>query len=47
VRHLQHIHNRQNVYVGELTIRVEDDRWKIAALDLLSEERIVLSWRKS
>jgi hydrogenase/urease accessory protein HupE len=45
VRHLQHIHNRQNVYAGELTIQVEDDRWKIAALDLLSEERVVLSWR--
>jgi hydrogenase/urease accessory protein HupE len=47
VRHLQHIHNRQNVYAGELTLQVEDDRWKIAALDLLSEERVVLSWRSS
>jgi hydrogenase/urease accessory protein HupE len=47
VRHLQHIHNRQNVYAGELTIRVEDDRWKIARLDLLSEERVVLSWTRS
>jgi hydrogenase/urease accessory protein HupE len=47
VRHLQHIHNRQNVYAGELTIRVEDDRWKIARLDLFSEERVVLSWRQS
>jgi hydrogenase/urease accessory protein HupE len=47
VRHLQHIHNRQNVYAGHLTIQVEDDRWKIAALDLLSEDRVVLSWRSS
>jgi hydrogenase/urease accessory protein HupE len=47
VRHLQHIHNRQNVYAGTLTIRVEDDRWKIAALDLLDEKRVVLSWRSS
>ena len=47
VRHLQHIHNRQNVYAGELTLQVEDDRWKIARLDLLSEERVVLSWQKS
>jgi hydrogenase/urease accessory protein HupE len=47
VRHLQHIHNRQNVYAGELTLQVEDDRWKIAGLDLLSEERVVLSWRRS
>jgi hydrogenase/urease accessory protein HupE len=47
VRHLKHVHDRQNVYVGELTIRVEDDRWKIAALDLRSEERVVVSWRRS
>lgn len=47
VRHLQHIHNRQNVYIGELTIQVEDDRWKISRLDLLSEERVVLSWTRS
>ena len=31
---------------GKLTIRVENDRWKIAGLDLLSEERVVLSWKK-
>jgi hypothetical protein len=47
VRHLQHIHNRQNVYAGKLTIRVENDRWKIAGLDLVSEERVVLSWKRS
>ncbi len=47
VRHLQHIHNRQNVYAGELTLRVEDDRWKIAGLDLRSEERVALSWKSS
>lgn len=43
VKHRQHIHDRQNVYVGELTIRIEDERWKIARLNLLSEERVVLS----
>jgi len=47
VKHWQHIHNRQNVYLGELTIRVEDDRWKIARLNLLSEDRVVLSWKSS
>jgi hypothetical protein len=47
VRHLKHIHNRQNVYAGNLTIQIEDDRWKIAGLDLLSEERVVLSWMSS
>ena len=29
VKHLKHIHDRQNVYLGELTIGIEDDRWKI------------------
>jgi hydrogenase/urease accessory protein HupE len=47
VRHLQHIHNRRNVYAGELTLQIEDDRWKIAGLDLLSEERVVVSWKSS
>jgi urease accessory protein len=47
VRHWQHIHDRQNIYIGMLTIRVEDDRWKIAHLELLSEEREILSWKSS
>lgn len=47
VRHLQHIHNRQNIYVGELTIRIEGDRWKIADLKLKSEEQVILSWQSS
>jgi hypothetical protein len=47
VKHWQHIHNRQNVYVGDLTLRVENDRWKIAKLTLKSEERVVLSWQTS
>ena len=47
VRHWQHIHDRQNVYVGTLTIRVEDDRWKIDDLELLSEEREIVSWTRS
>lgn len=47
VKHWQHIHNRQNVYIGELTIRVENDRWKIAQLTLKSEERVVLPWKSS
>jgi hypothetical protein len=47
VRHLQHIHNRQNVYVGELTLQIEDDGWKIGGLNLLSEERVILSWAQS
>ena len=46
VKHWQHIHDRQNKYVGELTIRVENDRWKISHLELLSEEREVV-WQNS
>jgi hydrogenase/urease accessory protein HupE len=45
VTHWQHTHDRRNTYAGELTIRVEDQRWKIARLDLESEEREVLSWQ--
>jgi hydrogenase/urease accessory protein HupE len=47
IRHWLHIHDRKNMYVGELTITVEDDRWKISHLELLSEEREILSWKKS
>ena len=47
VKHWQHIHDRQNKCVGTLTIRVENDRWKIDDLELLSEEREVVSWQKS
>lgn len=47
VKHWQHIHDRQNIYVGKLTIRVEDERWKIGDLELLSEEREIVSWKSS
>jgi len=47
VQHLQHIHDRQNIYLGELTIRVEDERWKITRLILKSEERVVLPWQRT
>jgi hypothetical protein len=47
VTHWQHTHDRRNTYAGELTIRVEDERWKIVRLDLESEEREVLSWKSS
>lgn len=47
VRHLQHVHHRQNIYSGVLTIRVDGDRWKIAGVDLRSEDRVVLSWRQT
>jgi hydrogenase/urease accessory protein HupE len=47
VKHWQHIHDRQNTYAGTLTLRVEDNRWKIGDIELLSEERRVISWKKS
>jgi hypothetical protein len=47
VTHWQHTHDRRNTYAGELTIRVEDNRWKIARLGLESEEREILSWKSS
>jgi len=42
VRHLQHIHHRQNVYGGRLTLVADGDRWKIAGIDLTSEDRVVV-----
>ena len=47
VKHLVHIHDRQNIYLGELTLRVEDDRWKITDLVLKSEERVIVPWQKT
>jgi hypothetical protein len=42
VRHWQHVHDRQNIYLGTLAIQVENDRWKISDLELLSEEREIV-----
>ena len=42
VTHWQHIHERRNMYEGDLRLVVEDDRWKLGALSLLSEEREVV-----
>jgi hypothetical protein len=48
VKHLQHVHDRQNIYLGELTIGIEDDRWKITKLVLKNEERIIRKvWQKA
>jgi hydrogenase/urease accessory protein HupE len=45
VRHLQHVHHRQNIYSGVLTLRPEDGRWKIASVALASEDRSVVPWK--
>ena len=42
VTHWQHSHQRRNVYEGDLRLAVEDDRWKLVALNLRSEEREVV-----
>jgi hypothetical protein len=42
VTHWQHSHERRNMYEGDLTLVVEDDRWKLATLNLHSEEREVV-----
>ena len=43
VKHWQHIHDRQNIYAGTLTLLREDDRWRIGGIDLVSEEREIVS----
>lgn len=45
VRHLQHVHHRQNIYNGILTLRPEGDRWKISGVELESEDRVVVPWK--
>jgi hydrogenase/urease accessory protein HupE len=45
VRHLQHVHHRQNIYNGMLTLQIDGDRWKIAGVELTSEDRVVLPWK--
>ena len=42
VTHWQHSHERRNMYQGDLSLIVEDNRWKLAALNLRSEEREVV-----
>jgi hydrogenase/urease accessory protein HupE len=45
VKHLQHVHHRQNIYSGVLTIKVDDEKWKIDRVALLSEDRVIIPWR--
>jgi hypothetical protein len=42
VTHWQHTHERRNLYKGDLRLTAADDRWKLAGLDLRSEEREVV-----
>jgi hypothetical protein len=47
VKHLKHVHDRQNIYLGELTIGIENDQWKITKLVLKNEERVIKPWKKA
>jgi hydrogenase/urease accessory protein HupE len=44
VQHLQHVHHRRQIYGGVLTLRAEEGRWKVAGVELHSEDRVVLPW---
>ena len=43
VKHLQHIHYRNNKYTGSIKISTEDEVWKISDLTLVSEDRTVIA----
>ena len=42
VTHWQHTHERNNLYEGDLSLTVEDQNWKLASMNLISEERKVV-----
>jgi len=42
VTHWQHTHERNNLYEGELSLAVENKAWKLASMNLISEERKVI-----
>lgn len=42
VTHWQHTHERNNLYEGDLSLSVENQAWKLASMNLISEERKVV-----
>ena len=46
VRHLKHIHYRNNRYSGLIRIRTDENRWKISKITLTSEDRSITSSSK-
>jgi hypothetical protein len=42
IKHLQHVHHRKNKYLGNITLRANDDTWKIARINLISEDRTIV-----
>jgi hypothetical protein len=44
VRHLQHVHHRQNIYKGLLKVQAIDNAWKIGDIALISEDRVIIPW---
>jgi len=47
VQHLQHVHHRQNIYNGVVTLQSDGGRWKISDVELLSEDRTVVQWNQT
>lgn len=43
VKHLQHIHYRQNKYIGQVKLLLEEGNWKIAKIVLTSEDRTIIA----
>lgn len=42
VKHLQHVHHRRNKYVGDISLRQGESAWKIARINLTSEDRTIV-----
>ncbi len=42
VEHLEHIHYRQNQYTGNITIKRDENQWKLSEIALTSENRTIL-----
>jgi hypothetical protein len=40
VGHWGHIHQRSNRYLANLTVSVDNDRWKLDQMSVLQEERL-------
>jgi len=44
IQHLEHMHERRNLYTGTLTLQLERDAWKLDAVELSGEDREVIPW---
>ncbi len=44
VAHLVHVHLRENLYTGRVTVRADAEGWKLDAVELTAEERVARPW---